>query len=125
MQGFDEPVLDRVAKQREVELTTFGRLSGREHRRVLWASTDGRRVFVRSGQGLTRDWPKNLIAAGTGILHLEGHDVRVRGRLLEEPEEARAVSRLHRAKYGDYVKPSSSDEPLTPGEQASFELVPA
>jgi hypothetical protein len=125
MRGFDAAVLDQVGKQREVELTTFGRRSGQEHRKVLWASTDGRRVFVRSGQGLKRDWPQNLIATGTGVLHLDGHDVRVRGRLLEDPEEARAVSRLHRAKYGDYVKPSSGDEPLTAGEQASFELVPA
>jgi len=125
MQGFEEAVLAQTAKQREVELTTFGRKTGKEHRKVIWASTDGRRIFIRSGQGLTRDWPRNLLAGGTGILHLNGHDVPVRARLIEDPAEARQVSHLHRAKYGDFVKPSAGEEPLTLGEQASFELVPA
>jgi len=125
MRGFDESVLEQAAKQREVELTTFGRRSGKEHRKIIWASTDGRRIFIRSGQGLGRDWPQNLLAGGTGILHLDGHDVPVRARLIKDPAEAREVSNRHRAKYGDFVKPSSGDEPLTAGEQASFELVPA
>jgi hypothetical protein len=51
--------------------------------------------------------------------------VPVRGRLIGDPADAREVSRHHRVKYGDYIKPSAGDEPLTPGEQASFELVPA
>ncbi len=125
MRGFDEAVLVQTARQREVELTTFGRRSGREHRKVIWVSTDGRRIFIRSGQGMARDWPRNLLAGGTAILHLDGHDVPVRGRHIEDPAEAREVSHHHRAKYGDYVKPSAGDEPLTFGEQASFELVPA
>ena len=125
MQSFDQAVIAQTDKQREVELTTFGRKTGKEHRKVIWASTDGKRIFIRSGQGLARDWPKNLLVGGTGVLHLDGHDVPVRGRLIEDPVEAREVSRHHRAKYGDYIKPSAGDEPLTPGEQASFELVPA
>ena len=67
MVGFDEAVLAQAAKQREVGLTTFGRMTGKEHRKVIWASTDGRRIFIRSGQGLTRDWPKNLLAGGIGF----------------------------------------------------------
>jgi hypothetical protein len=125
MQGFDDVVIELAGRLREVELTTFGRRTGREHRKVIWASTDGRRIFIRSGQGLTRDWPKNLLAGGTGVLHLDGHDVPVRARLIEDPAEAREVSQHHRAKYGDFVKPSAGEEPLTLGEQASFELIPA
>jgi hypothetical protein len=125
MAGFDEAVLAQAAAQGEVGLTTFGRKTGKEHRKVIWASTDGKRIFIRSGQGLTRDWPKNLLAGGTGILHLDGNDVPIRARLIEDPAEARQVSHLHRAKYGEFVKPSAGEEPLTLGEQASFELVPA
>jgi len=124
MQGFNQAVLAQAAGQREVEFTTFGRRSGRKHRKVLWLATDGRRLFIRSGQGLVRDWPKNLLAGGTGILHLEGHDVPVRGRLVAEPAEAREVSRRYHQKYGDSIKASAPDEPLTPGEQSTFELVP-
>jgi len=29
-----------------------------------------------------------------------------------------------RKKYGDFVKPSKASEPLTLGEQATFEVVP-
>jgi hypothetical protein len=125
MQGFDEAVMALAATQREVGFTTFGRRSGQEHRKIIWLATDGRRLFIRSGKGLVRDWPKNLLAGGTGVLHLEGHDLPVRGRLIADPSEAREVSRRYREKYGDSVKPSAADEPLTAGEQASFELVPA
>jgi hypothetical protein len=34
------------------------------------------------------------------------------------------VSQLARDKYGSYVKPSRDSEPLTQGEQATFELIP-
>jgi hypothetical protein len=125
MQSFDDKVLAQAAEQREVEFTTFGRRSGNAHRKILWLATDGRRLFIRSGRGLVRDWPKNLLEGGTGILHLEGHDVPVRGRLVEDPAVARKVSADYRSKYGDSIKPSTADEPLTPGEQATFELVPA
>jgi len=125
MEGFNQAVLTQAAKQPEIEFTTFGRHSGREYRKVLWLATDGRRLFIRSGRGLARDWPQNLLAGGTGILHLEGHDLPVRGRLVADASEAREVSRRYREKYGDSIKPSAPDEPLTPGEQATFELVPA
>ena len=125
MRGFSEDVLVQAGKQREVEITTFGRKTGQEHRVVVWISTDGMRLFVRSGAGPDRDWPKNLLAGGTGILHLKGYEGRVRARHIEDPNEAREVSGYVRAKYGEGVKRSAEGEPLTPGEQATFELVPA
>jgi hypothetical protein len=125
MQGFSEDVIEQAARQKEVALTTFGRKTGREHRTIVWISTDGDRLFVRSGGGLGRDWPKNLLAGGTGILHLDGYEGRVRGRHIEDPAEARAVSGFVRRKYGEAVAQSAGDEPMTPGEQATFELTPA
>jgi hypothetical protein len=125
MESFDDKVLAQAAEQREVEFTTFGRRSGNPHRKILWLATDGRRLFIRSGKGLVRDWPKNLLEGGTGILHLECHDVPVRGRHVEDPAMARQVSADYRRKYGDSIQPSAPDEPLTLGEQSTFELVPA
>jgi hypothetical protein len=125
MMGFSEDVLVQAEKQKEVEFTTFGRKTGRERRVIVWISTDGMRLFIRSGAGLGRDWPKNLLAGGTGILHLKGYEGRVRGRHIEDPAEARQVSGYVRAKYGEGVARSAVGEPLTPGEQATFELVPA
>lgn len=120
--AFSREVLDTAAQQREVELTTTDRRTGRDTRSIIWVSTDGERLYVRSGGGLGRHWPQNLLASGKGILHLQGHDVPIGARLILDPSEARRVSDLVRRKYGPQVAVSAVDEPLTPGETASFEL---
>jgi deazaflavin-dependent oxidoreductase (nitroreductase family) len=125
MAAFSRVVLEAAGKEREVTLTTRGRSSGNPRRVTVWISTDGKHLYIRSGAGMKRDWPQNLLAAGEGELHVGGRMVKVRPRHITEPGEARAVSQLHRAKYGSNVKPSNAPEPLTPGEQATFELLPA
>lgn len=123
--GFDPSVIERAAREREAELTSYGRQTGRPHTVTLWITGDGRRLFVRSGGGLARDWPQNLLARDEGVLNVGGAEVPVRARHVEEPDEARSVSQLVRAKYGAAVRSSQEGEPLTPGEQATFELLPA
>jgi hypothetical protein len=123
--GFDPEVLARAAREREIRLTTYGRKTGRPHRVTIWISGDGSRLFVRSGGGLGRDWTRNLISRTEAVLHLGGLDVPVRARHVDDPNEARAVTRLVRNKYGAAVRGSAEGEPLTPGEQATFELLAA
>ena len=113
-----------AARQREVTLTTTGRKTGKPRKVTIWISTDGRRLFIRSGQGMKRDWPQNLVAKGEATLELDSRNVKVRPRRVTDPAEAREVSRLVRDKYGPTVKTSNPDEPLTLGEQATFELIP-
>src|SRR5207302_5766391 len=122
--SFPPEVIAAAAREREVKLTTKGRRTGKPHMVTIWVSTDGDRLFIRSGGGLGRDWPQNLMAAGTGVLHVGGKEVAVRARQVTDAAEARAVSGFVRRKYGSYVKPSAAGEPLTPGETASFELLP-
>jgi len=74
---------------------------------------------------MTREWPQNLVAAGEGTLRVAGKEVKVKPRHVEDPEEARATSHLARKKYGSFVKPSQQGQPLTKGESAVFELLPA
>jgi deazaflavin-dependent oxidoreductase (nitroreductase family) len=121
---FSTELLGAVAREQEVTLTTNGRKTGKPHRVTIWITTDGSRVFIRSGEGMKRDWPQNLEAAGEGTLRVRGKDVKVRARRVTDPEQARATSHLAREKYGNYVKPSQPGEPLTRGEQAVFELLP-
>ena len=64
------------------------------------------------------------VARGEGLLHLGDMDVKVKPRRVSDPAEARASSALYTRKYGETVKASKPDEPLTPGEVASFELLP-
>jgi deazaflavin-dependent oxidoreductase (nitroreductase family) len=124
MASFPREVLEAAGREREVGLTTYGRKSGRARRVVIWISTDGHHLYIRSGGGMGRDWPQNLLAKGEAELQLGRVKVKVKPRHLTDPAQARAVSALHRAKYGAYVKPSRPSEPLSQGELATFELLP-
>ena len=124
MSEFTQDVLDAAARSREIVLTTHGRRTGRQHHTTLWISGDGRRLFVRSGGGPGRDWPRNLLARGAGVLHVGGIDVPVRARHLD-PAEARSVGELVVGKYGSQVSRSADGEPPVPAELATFELLPA
>jgi hypothetical protein len=125
MSEFSQEVTGAAAREREVKLTTYGRRSGKPHDVTIWVATDGKRLYIRSGQGLIRQWPQNFIARGEAVLHLGKQAVKVKPRLVTEPAEARASSSLYAKKYGSTVKASRPDQPLTPGEQATFELLPA
>ena len=73
---------------------------------------------------MRRQWLQNLLARGEGVLHIGEMDLKVKPRQVSDPTEARATSALYAHKYGEFVRASKPDEPLTPGEQASFELIP-
>jgi deazaflavin-dependent oxidoreductase (nitroreductase family) len=125
MKQFPKDILDAVAKEKEVGLTTFGRKTGKESSVTIWIVTDGDKVYIRSGQGMKRHWPKNLLARPEGNVQLGDKAVRFTSRHITDPTEARHSSRLYAPKYGNFVKPSNESDPLTPGEQAAFELLPA
>jgi len=121
---FGPDLVDAAAREKEVTLTTYGRKTGNPVRVTIWISTDGEHLYVRSGRGMVRDWPQNLVARGRAILELGGRKINVRPRLVTDPSEARATSELLVRKYGHTVKPSTPGQPLTPGEQTTFELLP-
>ena len=117
-------LLAAAAREKEVTFTTYGRRTGKPRRVIIWIATDGQHLFIRSGKGFRRDWPQNLVARGEAELRVGDQTVRVKPRHVTDPEEARAISRLVRAKYGSIVKSSNGSEPLTDAEQATFELIP-
>ncbi|MDQ2943138.1 MAG: nitroreductase/quinone reductase family protein [Candidatus Dormibacteraeota bacterium] len=125
MSSFDRDVLEAASRQKEVNLTTVGRKSAKPHRVTIWLVTAGQRLFIRSGEGLRRHWPQNLIARGEGELQLGKLRIKFKPRLVTDPAEARAVSGLYKPKYGVFVRASKPNQPLTSGEQATFELIPA
>ena len=125
MTAFSNEVIEAAKREREVKLTTFGRKTGKPYHVTIWVVTDGTRLYIRSGEGLRRHWPQNFIARGEGVLHLGKLGVKVKPRLVTDPNEARASSNLYRKKYGPFVRASKPGKPLTLGEQASFEVLPA
>jgi deazaflavin-dependent oxidoreductase (nitroreductase family) len=122
---FDSTTYDTAAREKEVELTTFGRKTGKPSRRIIWITALGGKIYVRSGPGMTRDWPKNLVANGRGILHMGGKDVPVQARHVTDPQEARAMHAPVKAKYNAERPSSTGNEPLTAAEEAVFELTPS
>lgn len=124
MAGWDRATLDAAAREREVELTTYGRTTGKLTRVILWIWGDDTRLFIRSGGGMERDWPQNILASGRGILHLAGRDIPVRARHVTDAAEARAGAAMVNRKYETTNTSSAAGEPLTPAEQATFELTP-
>ena len=112
-----------AAVAREADLTTFGRITGSPSRRTIWITTDSSgRVHVRSGQGLSRDWPRNLLANPRAVLHISGRDVAVRARHVTDRAELRASHDALRQKYGWELPASRPGEPLTLADRATFEL---
>ena len=124
MAGWDQATLDAAAREREVELTTWGRTTGKPARVILWIWGDGTRLYIRSGGGMGRDWPQNLLARGRGILHIAGRDIPVRARHVTDAAEARAGAAMVNRKYETTNTPSPESGPLTAAEQATFELTP-
>ena len=111
---------------REVDLTTFGRETGRPSRRTIWITTDALgRIHIRSGQGLARERPRNLLANPRAVLHINGKDIAVRARHVTDSKELRASHGALEQKYGWRLPASQPGEALTPPEQATFELTPA
>jgi deazaflavin-dependent oxidoreductase (nitroreductase family) len=121
---FSAEILEAAAREREVELTTYGRKTGNPHHVTIWIWGDDQRLFITSGQGLGRDWPQNLLATGRAVLHVGSFELPVTSRHLADPAEARSLHPLLTRKYGVTVS-GSDGQPPTPAEQATFELLPA
>jgi len=81
-------VFDAAAREKEVTLTTYGRKTGKPNKVTIWITTDGEKLFVRSGKGFRRDWPQNLMARGEAELRVGGQTVKVKPRHVTDPEEA-------------------------------------
>jgi Uncharacterized protein conserved in bacteria (DUF2255) len=122
--GLGQDVLDAAAREREVGLTTHGRVTGEPRRVVIWVSGDGSRLFVRSGSGPGRQWTRNVLARPEAVLHVGGRDVPVRLRHVTDPGEARSVTDLVVRKYGSQVSRPDGGDPPTPAELATFEVLP-
>src|ERR1700694_477751 len=111
MASFDREVLETATRQREVTLATVGRKSGKTYRVTIWLVTHGERVSIRSGQGLRRHCPQNLLARGEAELQLAKLRVKVKPRLVTERDEARAVSGLYRRKHDGFGKTCKTTQP--------------
>jgi deazaflavin-dependent oxidoreductase (nitroreductase family) len=122
---FSPEVIEAANTDREVTFTTNGRKTGKPSDVTIFVVTDGRRLFILSGQGMVRQWPQNLVARGEGAIHLGSHDVKVKAKQVTDPTQTRMVAELYGSKYGPRFGPPQPGEPPRLSEQATFELSPA
>ncbi|MEU4690858.1 nitroreductase/quinone reductase family protein [Actinoplanes sp. NPDC023714] len=85
-----DEVRQALDRQQTVEITTIGRRSGRPRRLETWRYRAAGRYWLTGSPG-RRDWYANLAADPTFTLHLRDRDLRVRARLVTDPEERARV----------------------------------
>ncbi|MFI1993378.1 nitroreductase family deazaflavin-dependent oxidoreductase [Actinoplanes sp. NPDC020271] len=81
-----EEARQALDRHRTVEITTIGRRSGQPRRIETWRYRAGGRYWLTGSPG-TRDWYANLTAHPGFTLHVEGHDLPVRARVVTDPDE--------------------------------------
>ncbi len=124
MNEFSQEVIEAARNEREVTFKTYGRKTGKLSDVTIFVVTDGKHLFILSGQGMARQWPQNLAARGEGVLHLGGQDVKVKARHVSDRAEARRIAELYGSKYGPRFGPPQPGDPPKLSEQATFELIP-
>jgi deazaflavin-dependent oxidoreductase (nitroreductase family) len=80
-------------------VTTTGRRTGNPHTIEIWFALDGRTLYLLAGGGDTSDWVRNIRADGAVGLRLGEDDYIARGRVVEDPDEARKARDLVFEKY--------------------------
>ncbi|HUG74355.1 MAG TPA: nitroreductase family deazaflavin-dependent oxidoreductase [Acidimicrobiia bacterium] len=90
MTSLSEQDLKRLAAQRTIDLTTFGRRSGLPRRiEIWWFHVDGR--FVITGTPGRRDWLANVKARPEVIIHAGGMDIPAAVRPITDTEFRRRL----------------------------------
>jgi deazaflavin-dependent oxidoreductase (nitroreductase family) len=95
-------ILEALARDRTIDITTTGAKSGRPQRIEIWAWVADGTVYLTGSPG-RRDWYANLRASPEFTLHLKRGlqaDVAARARPIEDPGERRDV--LTRVLAGSY-----------------------
>ncbi len=121
--SIDPAVLDAAREAQNVELTTFGRVTGKPHRITISITPMDGRLFIYSRAGMGRDWTQNLAENRRGVLHFDGLDVSFSARHLDDMAEARRVSLARSEKYGTTLELEHENQVL-PIETATFEAGP-
>jgi deazaflavin-dependent oxidoreductase (nitroreductase family) len=79
------PDLGRLASIRTIDITTYGRKSGKPRRiEIWWFHVNGR--FIITGTPGRRDWLANVRANPSVIVHVDGRDIEATANLIEERE---------------------------------------
>jgi deazaflavin-dependent oxidoreductase (nitroreductase family) len=92
-------------------LTTRGRTTGREHEIEIWFGVHGDDIVVIGGH-VDTDWLRNLRVDPAVRVRIGADRREGTARLVDDPDERRAVGRLMAAKYEHSLGPGDvTDDP--------------
>jgi hypothetical protein len=107
---FEAATLEMLGRVREVRIETTSIDGATNHRTIIWIVTAGDEVFIRSVNGATARWYREVRQRPDAILHAEGAPIPVSVVLAADPDSIQQVSDAFKAKYG----------PRSPGSTASM-----
>jgi hypothetical protein len=91
-----------ITSPQEVQVITRRRDGSLHRPRTIWVVSDHDRIFIRSTNGRTADWFRDVIAAGTGQIVSRGAAYDVAFTEADDGDLA-AVDAAYRLKYGQYA----------------------
>jgi len=98
--SFLPDVLDRLRTTDEVRIETRAAPSAAPHRTTIWVVVDeGRRVLIRTYQGPSSRWYREVRANPDCVLWLGSEPVPVRAEAANDPDRIAAASRGYEVKY--------------------------
>jgi deazaflavin-dependent oxidoreductase (nitroreductase family) len=87
-------------KTNEIELTTTGRVSGRDSSRPVWFVRNDGKLYLLPVGGSKTQWYKNLLKTPTMRLSAGATEYSATGKPVQDPNKVREVVDDFRAKYG-------------------------
>lgn len=84
----------------EIELTTTGRVSGRETSRPVWFSRRDEKLYLLPVTGSRSQWYKNLLKTPAIRLAADGTQYSAKGNPVTDPGKVAQVVNDFRTKYG-------------------------
>jgi deazaflavin-dependent oxidoreductase (nitroreductase family) len=85
----------------EIELTTTGRVSGRETSRPVWFVRQGDKLYLLPVAGSGSQWYKNLLKTPAIRLSADGATYSTTAHPVTDPGKVEQVVDAFRAKYGE------------------------
>jgi deazaflavin-dependent oxidoreductase (nitroreductase family) len=90
--------LAQLAHKSTLQVTTFGRKTGKRHTRTVWFLVEGGTVYLVT-LNLQRDWPRNVMKNGRVELDIDGNRFAGTAVLIEDRRRLAHVKRLLCEKY--------------------------
>ncbi|HUO04363.1 MAG TPA: nitroreductase family deazaflavin-dependent oxidoreductase [Candidatus Binataceae bacterium] len=98
MESTSSERLKRVADYQTLQLTHYGRKSGRPYEVTIWYMVDAGRLYLASSNA-ARSWVRNVTAKPKVLLRIGGESFVGDVRQLEDPLEREHVMGLVEGKY--------------------------